>query len=131
MLTDWPSIRGLLRRAILTGEVALSSAGYDVYRTHEPRGLDSDTRLTYCDVLYAIRRLSEGERRLIYADIGKPCNTDHNVPDYKKYRPKYATLTRLLLLEPVPEWHWHRERVDRDKLQEITDRIVEYVLVPA
>lgn len=75
-LTEWPRLRGLLRRWLLTGDVTLNQGGYDVPHGHSRNGVDTQARCELMSLQIGLLLIEAHDKvayQLLIRDIGRPC----------------------------------------------------------
>lgn len=82
---DWPRLRSLLRRHLLTGSVSHHDASYDTPRSHaNGGGVDSAAHCSLWSALLALKVIRSQNRvahQLLVREIGRPCvQRSHEVP---------------------------------------------------
>lgn len=120
-MTDWYRLRGMLRFAILCGDVIEEGQDWEGVRSGYGEGLDRNRRLEYWDVLKALRLLRSNDpfaHELLRRHVGYHCE---------------STRCERMKLGAV---HWHSIGVtdlvnrghSRESLAERREKAMEYVV---
>ena len=73
---EWGRLRGLLRYAILAGDVQPHGSSWETPNSGDYKGLDTNRRLDYLDVVCALMLLDEKDElahELLRRDVGAHC----------------------------------------------------------